>query len=144
MNPLGMLAAVDRLYEDVVTSPERWNDEAFADWVGEVASGEVERNEQRALRRVLRTAEKLARFWSDPAAPAGTDEWQSRVDVAMGARAWRPTLELALAGLERSPDPELFGEVQRRFRLVHSSPFLDGADFATWLAQRPQIGEARR
>jgi hypothetical protein len=33
-----VLVAVDALYESVVFTPERWNEEAFADWAASMAS----------------------------------------------------------------------------------------------------------
>jgi hypothetical protein len=58
------------------------------------------------------------------------------VDIALGARAWRPTLELARLGLENAPSPELFAEVKKRFRVVYSERWMEDVDFATWLADR--------
>jgi hypothetical protein len=124
------------LYESVVSTPEEWTEQAFVDWATDAVSGPIEKGESKALRQVLRAAEKLRRFWSGPAAPRATEDWRSRVDLALGPRAWRPTLDLAMAGLETSPDPELFVEVQRRFRLVHGDVWLDGAGYETWLSQQ--------
>ena len=140
MSSLAVLHAVDRLYESVVTTPEHWTEQSFVDWAGDVATMVTGQEEQRSLRRVLRMAGKLQRFWSDPNAPTATTDWRSRVDLAAGPQAWRPTLDLAQSGLEARPDPELYGEVQQRFRLVHSALWMDGVDFDTWLAQHLDAG----
>ena len=135
MGSLQLLASIDRLYEAVVHNPGAWNEQAFIDWSADAVSEPIGKRERKALRQVLRAAEKLRSFWSDPSAPSGTDVWQSKVDVALGPRAWRPTLDIAMAGLEAFPDPELFVEVQARFRLVHGDVWLDGSSYAEWLAQ---------
>lgn len=133
---LQLLASIDRLYESVVSSPETWTEQAFADWATDAVVGPTEKGERKALRQVLRAAEKLRRFWSGPNAPHSTEDWRSRVDLALGPRAWRPTLDIAMAGVEMSPDPELFVEVQERFRLVHGDSWLDGAGYEEWLSQK--------
>jgi hypothetical protein len=136
---LALLAAVDRLYEAVVTEPEAWGAQAFSDWAEEVASGGVTKVQARAVRRCLRAAERLRDFWQGDRAAVVADGWRTRVDVALGARAWRPALELAQAGLEDDPSPELFAEVQERFRVVNSRPWLEGIDYETWWARRGTV-----
>jgi hypothetical protein len=134
-----LLASVDDLYRAVVTAPEGWNEQAFADWAGDVLGdvADLPRPAHRELRRCLQAARKLQRFWTAPQAPSrGESDWRSLVDVALGARAWRPTLELARIGLDDAPDPELFDEVKARFRVVHSERWMEGVDFAGWLAER--------
>lgn len=133
---LALLAAVDRLYQAVVTQPEAWGPQAFADWAEEVAAGGMTRDQARAVRRCLRAAQRLGDFWAGDRAAVTADDWRTRVDVALGARAWRPALELAQAGLEHEPSPELFAEVQERFRVVNSQPWLEGIDFDTWRSSR--------
>ena len=133
---LALLQAVDRLYEGVVTNPADWGPQAFADWAEEVAAAGVTKDQARAVRRCLRAAERLRNFWDNDQAAVDADDWRTRVDVALGARAWRPALELAQAGLADHPSAELFAEVQRRFRVVHSKPWLDGVDYDEWRALR--------
>jgi len=131
-----LVRAVDELYRRVVTEPGSWNDDAFAAWIEGVADLRPGREEARQLRRAVRAARKLARFWaSGAAAPfAGEEDWRARVDLALGAPAWRPTLELARIALDAAPDPEVFAEVQARFRLVHHAPWLEGVEYAEWIA----------
>lgn len=136
---LALLGAVDRLYESVVTHPEVWGPQAFADWAEEVAAGGVTKHQARAVRRCLRAAERLRGFWTGDRVAVVGEDWRTRVDIAMGARAWRPALELAQAGLEDDPSPELFAEVQERFRVVNSQPWLEGVDYDTWRASQGRV-----
>ncbi len=129
---LSLLAAIDRLYEGVVTAPEAWHDQAIADWAGEVTAGGVDREQARSLRRAVRMAERLRDFWLDGQAAVSAEGWAARVDVALGSRAWRPTLELAQHGLDIEPSEAVFEEVRTRFRIVNSEPWMDGVDYATW------------
>jgi hypothetical protein len=129
---LGLLRAVDGLYESVVGSPEQWGPHAFADWADDAATGGLTKQQARAIRRCLRMAEKLRDFWSQEHSVVSAPDWRTRVDVAFGSRAWRPTLELAQAGLEETPSPELFEEVKERFRIVNSEHWMDGIGFDEW------------
>jgi hypothetical protein len=129
---LALLGAIDRLYEAVVTDPAAWHEQAFADWAQDAAAGGIDRDQARAVRRALRMAEKLRNFWLRGEAAVVAEDWRTRVDVALGPRAWRPTLELAQHGLDVAPTSELFAEVRSRFRIVNSEPWMDGIDFETW------------
>ena len=134
---LALLDAVDALYTGAVTEPERWGERALQDWAEDLAtSGPLDREEAKAVRACLRNAGRLRDFWSGPAPAVPADDWQARVDVAMGPRAWRPTLDLAIAGLEAHPSPELFDEVKRRFRIVESQHWMDDITYEEWLAGR--------
>lgn len=141
---LGLLRRVDRLYEDVVTDAAQWSDEAFADWAAEATAGTVPtRPVARAIRASLRMAKRLQAFWSEDASrPDDHGDWRSRVDLALGARAWRPTLDIARAGLDEAPSEELFAEVQRRFRVVNSNRWMEEISFAEWLAEHGPVGRA--
>lgn len=131
-----LLAAVDRLYEAVVTDPGSWGEQALDDWAAEVAAGGLDRTQARGLRRCLRIAVRLRDFWSEGRADVAADDWRARVDVAMGPRAWRPTLEIAMDGLATEPTSELFDIVSERFRLVNNQPWLDGITYEEWVASR--------
>jgi hypothetical protein len=130
----------DDLYRSVVTEPQRWSDPLFGEWMeaAAVAVPALSRDEARAVRGIVRIAMKLAAFWSSPPAEryAAEDDWMARVDIAVGAPAWRPTLDLARAALEAEPSPDLYRQVAERFRLVTNQPFLGGAGFDEWLAGR--------
>ena len=133
---LRLLAAIDDMYEQVATSPAVWNDQAFQDWAAEVAGDGLTKAQARGVRRCLVMGQKLRDFWDDPARSVSAADWRSRVDVAYGARAWRPTLELAMSGLEREPSPELFEEVKDRFRVVNSEAWMEGIGYQEWVARR--------
>ncbi len=131
---VGLLRAVDGLYESVVSTPEQWGRQAFADWAEDAAAGGLTKEEARAIRRCLRVADKLRDFWTKERAVVSADDWRTRVDIALGSRAWRPTLELAQAALGAAPSPELFDEVKKRFRIVNSEHWMDGIGYEEWLA----------
>lgn len=130
---LGLLQAIDRLYQDVVVAPESWNPQAFSDWAQEAAIDGIDKAQAKALRRSLRLAAKLAQFWLTGEAQVEAPDWRTRVDIALGPRAWRPTLELAQAGLDADPSEAMFEEVRRRFRVVNSEYWMDGVSYEEWL-----------
>jgi len=132
---LALVRMIDDLYAEVVTVPGAWSDARAVEWGTDVLAGEAaDRETARHLRRVLRMTMKLAEFWRDP--PPGTprdlDDWRSRVDLAVGARAWRPVLDIALGGLHAAPSVELFDEVKARFRVVNNEFWMEGVGFAEW------------
>ena len=133
---LSTLGALEGLYESVVNQPEQWGEQAFADWAGEtlVDGAELSKEAMREVRRGLRAAQKLQSFWmaSGSRVPDHGD-WESKVDIALGARAWRPLLDLARIGLAAAPDPELFEQVKTRFALVNTDRWMDGVDYEEWL-----------
>jgi hypothetical protein len=130
---LSFAVAIDDLYHDVVMNPERWGDEACAEWLEGVAvdTASVDRATARSLRRAVRIAGKLQRFWTSPDADRYRDEqsWETRVDLAVGIPAWRPGLEIAEADFANSPTQEGFDEVRRRFRVVNGTTWMEGIDY---------------
>lgn len=141
---LSLAFAIDDLYEDVVMHPERWGDEAYAEWLEGVAvdASSVDRATARSLRRSVRIAGKLQRFWSSPDADRYRSEasWETRVDLAVGIPAWRPGLEIAEADFARSPSPEGFEEVRRRFRVVNGTTWMEGVDYEGFMAGDADVG----
>jgi hypothetical protein len=133
-----LLDEVDQLYEQSVTRPSSLNDQAIADWADSVATAyEVDRAGARYVRRCLNVSRKLAAFWSGRAPGSGDpDDWRSRVDLALGVRAWRPQLELAQHLLEDSPAQDTYLRAAGLFRLVNNQPFLDGMSFEKWYETR--------
>lgn len=132
------MSAVDEvfaLYEGVVTDPSGWTEQAIVDWADSVAAGEgLDRQAAKYLRRVLTTATKLRTFWEhDLRLTDSSIEWESRVDIALGPKAWRPVLDLAMHTLERYPDPDLFTAVGDLFRVVNNRPWLEGVSYDEWL-----------
>ena len=135
---LAVIHAVDGLYESVVTSPSAWSDQAFSDWADEalVDATELPREAIRQIRRCLNSARKMAAFWSgELSAVSDHDDWRSRVDISLGPRAWRPTLELAQIGLRNAPSEELYDQVKARFAVVNSERWMDGIEYETWLSE---------
>ena len=134
---LSLAFAIDDLYRDVVMEPDRWGDEAYAEWLENVAvdAQMVDKLTARSLRRAVRIAGKLQKFWSAPDAARYQSEtsWETRVDIAVGIPAWRPGLELAERDLEESPSQDGFEEVRRRFRIVNGATWMEGIDFETWV-----------
>ncbi len=128
-----LLSDVDELYRSCVTKPDRWTEQAFADWAESVGSGpDVDRDVARYLRRVIGAARRLAAHWQGAERPDASDDWRSRVDVALGARAWRPQLDLAMHLLEKAPDADRFEAVASLFPVVMHAPFMDGITYAEW------------
>ena len=135
---LSLADAIDGLYRDVVLDPDRWGDDAYAEWLENIAvdADGIDRVAARSLRRAVRIAMKLQRFWSSPDAEPHRRErsWEARVDIAVGVPAWRPGLELAERELEVNPSEEGFDEVRRRFRVVNGSAWMEGIDYEEWCA----------
>lgn len=133
-----LAAAIDDLYRNVVLDPDRWGDDAYAEWLESIAidADGVDRVAARSLRRAVRIAMKLQRFWSSPDADLHRNEtsWEARVDIAVGVPAWRPGLELAERDFEVNPSEEGFNEVRRRFRVVNGAPWMGGVDYEQWCA----------
>ena len=133
---LSLAATVDDLYRDVVMNPERWGDEAYGEWMANLSVDQtsIDRHAARSLRRSLRIATKLQRFWisEDAERHRGEESWEARVDLAVGVPAWRPTLELAEQEFAASPSPEGFEDVRRRFRIVNGTTWMDGVEYDTW------------
>jgi hypothetical protein len=133
---LGLLHRIDDLYESVVTQPGQWTDDVLADWAADATAGAVPpKPVAREIRRCLRTAIKLRDFWlRDEVRPDDHGDWRSRVDLAMGPRAWRPPLDIARMGLDEAPTEALFLEVQKRFRVVYNDRWMEESSFSEWLA----------
>jgi hypothetical protein len=126
------------MYRGVVLRPGVWDDATLAEWLdGSAGDAEqvVSKDLARELRRCVRAAQRMRDFWleDDPSRPADAGDWRTRVDMAMGPRAWRPTLAIAQLGLEENPSADLFEEVRERFRVVHSERWMEGVDYQEWL-----------
>ena len=132
-----LLSEVDALYEGCVMEPDRWGDQAFADWTEAIAAtASLDRESARAIRRCVNAGRKLQLFWSDRPTANAPAAWRSRVDLAIGARAWRPQLELAEHLLATDPSESTFDVVAALFPLVRNQPYLDGISYDEWLLGR--------
>lgn len=130
-----LLSEVELLYEGCVMSPGRMGERALSDWADGVQHVEgIDKVSAKYVRRCMNAGRKLAAFWTDRDAP---EDWRTGVDIALGARAWRPVLELAEYELEGSRSEAAFDVVAGLFPVVRNQPFLDGVDYAEWL-QRGQ------
>lgn len=130
-----LLDEVEALYEGSVTSPDHWTDRSIEDWAeGVTAATTVDKVSAKHLRRIVRMAGKLQQFWESDSrvADAGID-WQSRVDIALGPRAWRPVLELAIHLLNNDPSEDLFDRVGELFRVVNNAEWMEGTTYDEWL-----------
>ncbi|NIR39256.1 MAG: hypothetical protein GWN79_18010, partial [Actinobacteria bacterium] len=71
MNPIGLVTRIDDLYRTAITDSVAVDDRLLADWA-EVAFEESQgdRATAKPIRLAVRTARKLARYWTerDPAA----------------------------------------------------------------------------
>lgn len=133
-----LLREVELLYEGCVTDPERWGEQAFADWAEGIQHVEgLDKDSSRFVRRAMSASRKMVAFWIDAGTSGAPDDWRSRVDVSLGARAWRPVLELAEAELQRTRSAEAFAVVSQLFPLVRNQPFMDGVDYDEWTATGP-------
>jgi hypothetical protein len=133
---LGLLAAMDSLYERAVADPAAGSAEALAAWLEDALGGVAppDRELAQQLRRTARLAGRLARYWSDPEQAARRPaDWHQAVDAALGSRGWEPSLAVARRGLEGEPSPGLFEEVRRRWPQVHFAPWLEGVSYGDWL-----------
>jgi hypothetical protein len=133
----GLLSEIDELYELCVTEPQRCSEQLFTDWAEGITTGfDIDRMSAKYIRRSMMVARKLATFWLERDSVTGPEGWRSRVDVALGARAWRPQLELAEHLLEETGSQEAFDKVVELFPLVRNQPFLDGVSYGAWLEGR--------
>lgn len=132
---MSVLDEVDSLYEQAVTVPASVNDQMLADWAEGVAGGyELDRQSAKFTRRCLNIARKLAVFWAEvPRSSGAASEWPSRVDTALGVRAWRPQLDLASHLLDVAPSEAIYERTVQLFRIVNNEEFLDGMSYDEWL-----------
>ena len=101
---LGVVAAMDALFERVAGDPASCGDELLSAWLQDtLASLEppVDKALAREVRKAARLAGRLARFWSDPDRSSRLPaDWQQAVDAALGSTGWEPSLEVARMGLD--------------------------------------------
>ncbi|MBM3695911.1 MAG: hypothetical protein FJW79_08270 [Actinobacteria bacterium] len=137
---LGVVAAIDALFERVAADPGACGDEMLSTWLQDTLGGlepPVDRALAREVRRAARLAGRLARYWNDPERAARLPaDWRQAVDAALGSTGWAPSLQAALLGLESEPSAALFEEVRRRWPQVHFAPWMEGVTFEEWRAAR--------
>lgn len=138
-----LVTEVEGLYRAVVTNPADWPPESVAEWAATIGNDTfVSRAEAKELRRIVRISQRLRDFWlTDDRRADASITWRSRVDIAMGPRAWRPVLVLAMEELAATRSFESFGRVCELFAVVNNAPFMDGASFETWLEDSRATGD---
>lgn len=139
---LSVVEALDSIYERVLADPSVRESELLS-WVNEALYSlepPVDKRITREARRVARLARRLGEFWTRPELKGRVPEdWRSGVDEALGSRGWQPTLDIIRFGLETDPTEDLFEEMQFRFAVVHFRPWLEGIDFASYMASREDL-----
>jgi len=137
----GLLADVESLFAESVMVPEALTEQAITDWFeGVAATSDLDKQTAKLLRRLVRTAQRLAVFWtSDARVSDASLGWRTRVDIAMGPRAWRPVLDLSQHLLEEQPDEKTFDEVADLFRIVNGEVWLEGISYREWLRESDRI-----
>jgi hypothetical protein len=137
---LGVVAAMDALFERVAGDPASCGDEVLSAWLADTLASldpPVDKALAREVRKVARLAGRLARFWSDPDRSSRLPvDWQQAVDAALGSTGWEPSLEVARMGLEQEPSAALFEEMRSRWRQVHFAPWMEGVTYQEWLSAR--------
>ena len=130
-----VLDDIDQLYRVAVMSPASLSDQAIRDWTEDVVGGyEIDRLGAKYVRRCVTAARKLALFWADwDPANQSPQDWSSRVDLALGVRAWRPQMELAQHLLVDARDAATYEKAAELFRIVHNEPYLDGMTYDVWI-----------
>lgn len=134
MSALEAAAAVDDLYRRAVEAPAEIDDAALLEWLGEASEmlgPVVPKEDGKVLRKVVRSARKLAAYWSET--HRSLPDWRNGVDEALGARAWEAQLDLVMNGLSRHPDPTLFDEAKTRFRAARFEEWMEGVSYEDWL-----------
>ena len=108
----------------------------LAEWAETVAeSTGNDREQAKVVRRAIRTARKLARYWAEHDA-ATLPDWRNGVDEALGGRGWQAQLDSLRIALEQAPDPDLFDLVKTHHRIVHFSEWMEDVNFEEWLEGR--------
>jgi len=137
----GLLRDVDALYESAVMDPDAMSQQAITDWFEAVAATtDVDKQTAKLLRRLVRTAQKLATFWAADGRSGDLSlEWRTRVDIAMGPRAWRPVLDLSQHLLEVDPSEEIYASVADLFRVVNGETWVEGLTYDAWMDDTGRI-----
>ncbi len=138
MSGVAAAAMVDDLFRVAISDPLAVDDVMLAQWLGEawtVFEPPVPKDPAAVLRKAVRLARKLARYWEEHD-PTALPEWRNGVDEALGAFGWEPQLDLVRWSLDESPDAATYEAVKERFRAVHFTPWMEGVGYEEWLAGR--------
>lgn len=136
MNPVALVGRIDDLYRTAVMEPGTVDDRLLGDWA-EVAFDEAQgdRTTAKPIRLAVRTARKLARYWTEHD-PTTLPNWRNGVDEALGGLGWRAQLGVLDAALEAAPTPEVFELKRDLHRAVHFAEWMEGVGYEEWLSGR--------
>ena len=136
MNAASIAADIDDLYRRAVEDASQVDEPLLIEWAEMVTEAVgLDRDQAKVVRRAIRTARKLARYWTEHD-PSALPNWRNGVDEALGGRGWQAQLDTLRFSLERSPDPELFELVKTRHRLVHFTEWMEGVSYEEWRRSR--------
>jgi hypothetical protein len=136
VNAGSIASEIDQLYQRAVERADEVTEPVLIEWADQVAEvAGSDRDLARATRRAIRTARKLAKYWTEHD-PNRLPDWHNGVDEALGGQGWQAQLDILHAALERSPDSELFDQVRERHRAVHFSEWMEGVSYEEWLESR--------
>ena len=134
MSALDAVRLLDDLYRRAVEDPDAVDDPLLVEWMeeaGEAVHGD--REQAKVLRKAVRTARKLARYWVERG-PAELPDWRNGVDEALGGRGWQSQLDLVMNELAARPDSELFETAKYLHRSVTFTEWMEGISYDEWLA----------
>ena len=136
MNAASIAAGIDDLYRRAVESPAEVGETMLMEWA-ETTTNETgsDRDQAKVVRRVIRTARKLARYWSEHDSSV-LPNWRNGVDEALGGTGRQAQLDTLRFALEQAPNRELFDLVRERHRQVHFTEWMEGVDYEEWVEGR--------
>jgi hypothetical protein len=136
VNGIGLADQIDELYRRAIESPSAIDDPVLAEWSESAfESTGGDREAAKSLRRAVRTARKLSRYWSTRD-PDVLPDWRNGVDEALGGLGWEAQLGVLMAALDTGPDSEIFEAVKARYRQVHFTEWMEGISYEEWVAER--------
>jgi hypothetical protein len=136
VSPDSLASGIDDLYRRAVEHPTEVDETVLIEWAETAAetSGH-DRDQAKVVRRAIRTARKLVRYWTEHD-PSVLPDWHNGVDEALGSQGWRAQLDTLRFSLEKTPDPEVFDLVKERHRIVHFTEWMEGVGYEEWLEGR--------
>ena len=100
---ISLLNSLDELFAGVVMAPSDWSDQRIGEWMSGIDADSTDREAIKILNRGIRRATRLRKYWL--LQTEGAEDWQQRVDQALGGEGWRVSLDLAIWSLGANPDP---------------------------------------
>ena len=136
MSPESISAAIDDLYRRAVEHPRDVDEPLLSEWAESAAEATGhDRDQAKVVRRAIRTARKLARYWIEHD-PSALPDWRNGVDETLGGRGWQAQLDTLRFSLDQTPGPELFELVKKQHRVVHFGEWMEGVGYEEWLESR--------